>query len=42
MTVTLDLKPEVVAGLLVQARASGMTVEAYILAMVERVPQPGA
>ena len=35
MTVTLKLKPEVEAGLLTQARASGMTLEEYLLAMVE-------
>ena len=29
MTVTLNLKPEFEAGLLAQARASGMTVEEY-------------
>jgi hypothetical protein len=37
MTITLNLKPEVEAGLMVQAQASGMTVEAYLLAMVEGV-----
>jgi hypothetical protein len=36
MTVTLKLKPEVKAGLLSQARASGMTLEDYLLSMVER------
>jgi hypothetical protein len=35
MTVTLKLRPEVEAGLLTQARASGMTLEDYLLAMVE-------
>jgi hypothetical protein len=35
MTVTLKLKPEVEAGLLAQAKASGMTLENYLLAMVE-------
>jgi len=35
MTVTLKLKPEVEAGLLRQARASGMTLEEYLLFMVE-------
>ena len=35
MTVTLHLKPEVEAGLLAQAQASGMTVEEYLLSMVE-------
>jgi hypothetical protein len=37
MTVTLNLKPEVEAGLVAQARASGMTVEEYLLSMVEGV-----
>ncbi|MGO9272424.1 MAG: hypothetical protein ACLQOO_19710 [Terriglobia bacterium] len=31
MTVTLHLKPEVEAGLLARAQASGMTVEEYLL-----------
>ena len=35
MTVTLKLKPEVEAGLLAQAQASGMTLEEYLLSMVE-------
>lgn len=35
MTVTLTLKPEMEADLLAQAKASGMTVEAYILSIVE-------
>lgn len=35
MTVSLKLKPEVEAGLLEQARASGMTLEEYLLSMVE-------
>jgi hypothetical protein len=35
MTVTLNLKPEVEAGLFAQARASGMTVEEYLLSVVE-------
>ncbi len=35
MTITLKLKPEVEAGLLKQARASGMTLEDYLLSMVE-------
>jgi hypothetical protein len=35
MTVTLKPKPEVEAGLLEQARASGMTLEEYLLSMVE-------
>jgi len=40
MTVTLKLKPEVEAGLLVRAEASGMTVEAYLLSLVEGVVLP--
>jgi hypothetical protein len=35
MTVTLKLKPEVEAGLLTQAQASGMTLEEYLLSLVE-------
>jgi hypothetical protein len=35
MTVTLNLKPEVEAGLLTQAQANGMTLEEYLLSMVE-------
>lgn len=35
MTVTLNLKPEVEAGLLAQARANGMTLEEYLLSIVE-------
>ena len=35
MTVTLKLKPEVEAGLLAQAKARGMTLEDYLLSMVE-------
>jgi hypothetical protein len=35
MTVTLKLKPEIEAGLLVQAKASGMTLEEYLLSLVE-------
>ena len=42
MTVTLKFKPDVEAGLLAQAQASGMTVEEYILSMVEGVVFPGA
>jgi hypothetical protein len=40
MTVTLNLKPELEAGLTAQARASGMTVEEYLLAVVEGVVLP--
>jgi hypothetical protein len=40
MTVTLSFKPEVEAGLTAQAQASGMTVEEYLLSMVEGVVFP--
>jgi len=40
MTVTLNLKPEVEAGLVAQAQASGMTVEEYLLSMVEGAVLP--
>jgi len=40
MTVTLNLKPEVEAGLSAQAEASGMTVEEYVLSMVEGAVLP--
>jgi hypothetical protein len=35
MTVTLNLKPELEAGLLSQAQARGMTVEEYLVSVVE-------
>jgi hypothetical protein len=35
MTVTLHLKPEVEAGLMAQAQASGMVLEDYLLTVVE-------
>jgi hypothetical protein len=35
MTVTLDLKPELEAGLIAQAEASGKTLEEYLVSMVE-------
>jgi hypothetical protein len=35
MTVALHLKPEVEAGLVAQAQASGMDLEAYLLVLVE-------
>jgi hypothetical protein len=35
MTVTLNLKPEVEAGLLAKARESGLTVEEIVLAVLE-------
>ena len=40
MTVTLNLKPEIEAGLFAQAHASGMTVEEYLLSVVEGVVLP--
>lgn len=40
MTVTLNLKPELEAGILAQARASGMTVEEYLLAVVQSAVLP--
>ena len=35
MTITLNLKPEVEAGLLAQAQASGISLEEYLLSVVE-------
>jgi hypothetical protein len=35
MSITLNLKPEVEAGLIAQAQANGMTLEEYLLSMVE-------
>jgi len=35
MTVALNLKAEVEAGLLAQAKANGMTLEEYLLSMLE-------
>ena len=37
MIVTLNLTPEVEAGLLSQAQANGMTLQEYLLSMVEGV-----
>jgi hypothetical protein len=42
MTVTLNLKPEVEAGLLAQAHAAGMTLEDYLLSMVEGAVLPAS
>jgi len=42
MTVTLHLKPEVEAGLLANAQASGLTVEAFLLLVVEGAVLPAA
>jgi hypothetical protein len=41
MTVTLKLKPEVEAGLVAQAQASGLSVEEYVLSLVEGAALPG-
>ena len=35
MSITLNLKPEIEAGLIAQAQANGMTLEEYLLSMVE-------
>ena len=35
MSVTLNLRPEIEAGLAAQARANGMTLEQYLVSMVE-------
>jgi len=35
MTVTLKIKPEIEAGLLTQAKARGMSLEDYVLSVVE-------
>jgi hypothetical protein len=40
MTVTLNLNPELEAGIFAQAQASGMTVEAYLLSLVEGAVLP--
>ena len=40
MTVTLTLKPEVEAGLQAQAQAQGVSLEEYILSMVEGAVLP--
>ena len=42
MTVTLKFKPEVEAGLLAQAQASGMSVEQYVVSVVEGIVLPAA
>ena len=42
MTVTLHLKPEVEAGLLAHAKASGLTVEEFLLSVVEGAVLPAA
>lgn len=40
MTVTLNLKPELEAGIFAQAQASGMSVEAYLLSVIEGAVLP--
>ena len=40
MTVTLKFKPDVEAGLLARAQASGMSVEEYVLSVVEGTVLP--
>lgn len=35
MTVTLNLKPEIEAGLFAQAQVSGMSIEEYLISVVE-------
>ena len=40
MTVTLHLKPEIQAGLLAQAQATGKTLEQYLLSVVEGAVTP--
>jgi hypothetical protein len=40
MSVTLNLKPEVEAGLLARARASGVPLEQYVLSLVESAALP--
>ena len=40
MTVTLKFKPEVEAGLLAQAQAAGMSVEQYVVSVVEGIVLP--
>jgi hypothetical protein len=40
MTLTLNLKPELEAGLQAQAQASGMTLEDYLLSVVEGIVIP--
>ena len=40
MAVTLNLKPELEAGLLAQAQTGGKTLEEYLLSMVESAMMP--
>jgi len=41
MTVTLNLKPEIESGLVVQARASGTSLEDYLLSVIEQAAARG-
>lgn len=36
MTVTLDLKPEIEAGLLARASATGVSLQEYVLSVIEQ------
>ena len=40
MTVTLHLKPHIEAGLMAQAKASGMALDEYLLSLVESAALP--
>jgi len=42
MTLTIDLKPEVEAGLAVQARAKGVSVAEYVRSLLEQFAQSGS
>jgi hypothetical protein len=42
MTITINLKPELEAGLLAQAQAGGKTPEEYLLSMVEGAIMPAS
>jgi len=42
MTITINLKPELEAGLLAQAQAGGKTPEEYLLSMVEGAILPAS
>jgi hypothetical protein len=42
MTITVEIKPEVQAGLAAQAAARGMDVPAYVASLLEQVAQPEA
>ena len=42
MTLTIDLKPEVEAGLAAQARAKGVSVTEYVRSLLEQFAQSGS